>query len=309
MKISGFTFCRNADKLYYPIKQCIESALPLVDEFIVLIGDCDSDDRTIDIVESIHSDKIKIHRSSWDLKKYSKGTVHAQQTDAAKSFCNGDWLLYLQADEVLHEKDLPLIKAACQNNLHENRVEGFVLNYHHFWADYQHVAHGHTWYNQEIRIIRNVSQIHSYQSAQSFRWIENFDGVSYRKSTNTRKLFVKQIAAHIYHYGWVRPPALMTSKTNALDEIHSHVKVRLNAPFDFGILSKYRFFDGSHPSIMKAWMANFDWQDQLNYSQKKPLNRYAMKHEKFKYRMLSWVEKYLLFERKIAAFKNFILLK
>ena len=48
MKISGFTMVKNAAKLYYPIKQSIMSVLPIVDEFIVALGDCDPDDKTKD---------------------------------------------------------------------------------------------------------------------------------------------------------------------------------------------------------------------------------------------------------------------
>ena len=32
--ISGFSMCRNADSLYYPVKESIESVLPIVDEFV-----------------------------------------------------------------------------------------------------------------------------------------------------------------------------------------------------------------------------------------------------------------------------------
>ena len=106
MRISGFTFCKNADKLYYPIKQSIQSILPIVDEFIVNIGDCDDDDKTVELIESINSPKIKIIFSEWNLEKYPNGTENAHQTDIAKNACSGDWLFYLQADEVVHEKYL-----------------------------------------------------------------------------------------------------------------------------------------------------------------------------------------------------------
>ncbi len=40
MRISGFSMVRNADSLYYPIKQAIASILPIVDEFVLALGDC-----------------------------------------------------------------------------------------------------------------------------------------------------------------------------------------------------------------------------------------------------------------------------
>jgi len=84
MKISGFTMVKNADKLYYPIKQSIESILPIVDEFIVALGDNDDDDNTLALIESIDSDKVKIIRTVWDLNKYPNGMENAHQTDIAK---------------------------------------------------------------------------------------------------------------------------------------------------------------------------------------------------------------------------------
>ena len=52
MKISGFSMVKNATKLYYPIKQVILSILPIVDEFVIALGNCDENDysrREIDI--------------------------------------------------------------------------------------------------------------------------------------------------------------------------------------------------------------------------------------------------------------------
>ena len=67
MTISGFTMVRNATKLYYPIKQAISSILPIVDEFVVALGDCDPDDNTLEEIRSIGSDKIRIIQTVWDL--------------------------------------------------------------------------------------------------------------------------------------------------------------------------------------------------------------------------------------------------
>ena len=51
MKISGFTFIKNGQILGYPFVQSIESILPIVDEFIVNIGE--SEDETLKIINSI----------------------------------------------------------------------------------------------------------------------------------------------------------------------------------------------------------------------------------------------------------------
>ncbi|MEO9211214.1 MAG: glycosyltransferase family 2 protein, partial [Ginsengibacter sp.] len=100
MRISGFTMVKNATKLYYPVRESIESILPIVDEFVVALGDCDEDDHTLEEIKSIQSDKIKIVNTKWDTQIFAGGSEYAHQTDIAKSHCTGDWLFYLQSDEV-----------------------------------------------------------------------------------------------------------------------------------------------------------------------------------------------------------------
>ena len=107
MKISGFTMARNAELLYYPIAESIASILPVVDEFVVALGRGESEDRTREEIEQLASPKVRIVDTEWDTVAYPNGTEHAHQTDIAMRECSGDWLIYLQADEVVHEDDIP----------------------------------------------------------------------------------------------------------------------------------------------------------------------------------------------------------
>jgi hypothetical protein len=54
MKVSGFTFIKNAEMLGYPFIESIQSVLPIVDEFIIAVGD--SDGNTLEIIKSIKDD-------------------------------------------------------------------------------------------------------------------------------------------------------------------------------------------------------------------------------------------------------------
>ncbi|MFH2096257.1 MAG: hypothetical protein ABIJ16_11170 [Bacteroidota bacterium] len=315
MKISGFTMAKNADKLYYPVRESILSILPIVDEFIVAIGDCDADDNTRKLVESISSPKVKIIDTVWDLNKYPGGTENAHQTDIAREQCRGDWLFYLQADEVVHEKDLPVIRKRCTELLDDSETEGLLFNYRHFWGDFDHCHNSHAWYKKEIRIIRNHPDIHSWESAQSFRCIPEFDGKNYRQQEGTYKLKVRELNAFIYHYGWVRPPDLMAKKNKALDTIHKgEEKVRELEEqgayvFDYGPLNKIPEFRGTHPAVMKDWIEKTGWKDKLQYSGKIKPGRRKHKHERCKYRMLSYIENTFLKGRTIGGFKNYILVR
>ena len=318
MKISGFSMGKNALKLYYPMKQSVMSIIPLVDEFIIALGDSDEDDKTKEELLSIGSEKIRIIDTKWDIEEYPRGMEHAHQTDIAKSYCKGDWLFYLQSDEVIHESDLPVIKSRCEELFDNQEVEGLLFNYRHFWGDYDHYQDGHCWYRKEIRIIRNKPDIHSWESAQSFRRIPGFNGLNYRQQENTYKLKVAEVDAWVYHYGWVRPPSLMQSKIKVFsinhrgrESVDHQDKLRMyDNVFDYANLSYLRVFKGNHPEVMKEWIEQFNWQDQLRF--KGPALSYnpvRNKQERFKYRLLSWIEKNLLFGKRIGEFKNYKLLK
>jgi hypothetical protein len=310
--ISGFTMVKNATLLYYPIRQAIESILPIVDEFVVALGDCDPGDRTEEEIRSIGSDKIRLINTVWDTAAYPNGTENAHQTDIAKRACLGNWLFYLQADEVVHEKYLPVIRQRCNELADDPAVEGLLFDYVHFWGDYDHYQISHGWYKHEIRIVRNHPDIHSWGDAQSFRRIAGFDGKSYRQQHGTHKLKVAKSNAAIFHYGWVRPPDLMQRKKRTLDAMYHEAAAiakmfKDKTPdFDYGPLDRAARFEGTHPSVMKNWIARFDWKDKLDYSCKIKIVQH--KHDRLKYRLLTFVEQKLLGGRELGGFKNYELL-
>src|SRR5437879_11208998 len=123
MKVSGFTFCRNAVRYDYPVVESIRSILPIVDEFIVNVGRCE--DGTLELIRSIGDPKIRIVESVWDETLRKDGLIYSQQTNIALASCTGDWAFYLQADEVIQEDDQTRL---IEDVLQDLRTEdGYVL--------------------------------------------------------------------------------------------------------------------------------------------------------------------------------------
>src|ERR1051325_2492655 len=124
MKVSGFTFLRNGQKLGYPFVESIRSILPIVDEFVIALGP--SEDETEAMLGKIADPKIRIIKTTWNERirpDYSvKGFVYGQQKTIALFNCTGDWAFYLEGDEVVHEDDLPKIRAAMEKYLNDERV-------------------------------------------------------------------------------------------------------------------------------------------------------------------------------------------
>lgn len=301
MRISGFSFARNAEKLYYPLEASIRSVLPVCDEFVIAIGRGDPDDHTREIVAGINDPKIRILDTEWTDVERLKGWIFSQQTNLALDACTGDWCFYIQADEVVHEKDLPAIRSRCEQ-LRDNRaVEGLLFRYLHFWGDYDHYHISHTAYPKEIRIVRNGIGVQSVRDAQSFRR----DGA---------KMKVAAVAADIYHYGWVRPPSLMKQKNRAMDATYHgkdgaerlHGQVGTEPAFDYGLLGRLAVFNGTHPTVMKPWLERIDWKDQLQYTGKP---RSLHRHDRLKYRILTFIEQNVFGGRVRLGAKGYRLLR
>lgn len=128
MKTAGFTFIRNALKFDYPVAEAIRSVLPVCDYFVVAVG-C-SDDETLDLVRSIGDPKIRVLETVWDDSLREGGRVLAAETDKAFQAIppEFDWCFYIQADECVHEQDLPHIREQMLRYREDIDTEGFVFN-------------------------------------------------------------------------------------------------------------------------------------------------------------------------------------
>jgi len=299
MKISGFSFARNADKLYFPIQESIRSILPICEEFVIAIGKGDPDDRTRSIVAGIGDPRIRIIDTVWPRPGEGAGHIYSQQTNMALGRCTGDWCFYLQSDEAIHEKHLPVILKRCEELADDRDVQGLLFDFRHFWGDYGHVQAGHKWYPREIRIVRNGLGIASWHDAQSFR-------------LRGEKIKVAAVAAEVFHYGYVRPPRLMQRKSYSHYANYGGQRSAEEAfkdrpvEFDYGPLDRTIKFAGTHPAVMKHRIAAMDWKDTLRTSGKRS-TKYA--HDRLKYRLLTYIEEKLLGGKQIGGFKNYILLK
>ncbi|HHH50099.1 MAG TPA: glycosyltransferase family 2 protein, partial [Saprospiraceae bacterium] len=154
MKVAGFTIVRNAIKYDYPIIEAINSILPICDIIVIAVGK--SEDDTLNLIKNIDSPKIKIIETTWDDRLRKGGQVLAVETNKAFDAIpdDVDWCFYIQADEVLHEKYIPSLKATMKAQLNNPNVEGLLFDYQHFYGSYDFVGDSRKWYRKEIRVIR-----------------------------------------------------------------------------------------------------------------------------------------------------------
>jgi glycosyltransferase involved in cell wall biosynthesis len=261
MKVSGFTFIRNAIKYDYPVVEAITSVLPLCDEFVVAVGN--SDDNTRGLIESIGSPKIRITDTVWDDTLREGGRVLAVETDKAFDAlsADSDWAIYIQGDEVLHEQYLDTLREAMQQWKDHPDVEGLLLNYLHFYGSYDFTGDSRRWYRREVRVIRNDKSIRSYRDAQGFR-------------KNNKPLKVKPVNATMHHYGWVKPPEFQQAKQEYFHKLwHNDEWVEKKVPkaesFDYSSIDSLAKFTGTHPAVIQPRINRQNWQFTFDPTKKK----------------------------------------
>jgi hypothetical protein len=287
MKISGFTVVRNAVLMGYPVVQSIQSLLPIVDELIVCVGQ--SDDATRTLIAEIKDPKIKIFDTIWDTKKTTGGLILSEKTNEALKKCSHDWCFYLQADEVLHEKDYDNILSAVKEYDTDSRVQGLLFRYIHFYGSYHTVATARNWYRHEIRLVRKSSGIQSYNDAQGFR-------------VNNTKPFVKSVNASIHHYGWVKPPELMGEKNKLLSRWwHGNKRDLHFQNFQYRREYGMRRYKGTHPKVMKGLVESQKWI----FEPKMKLSDWTLKQ--LNYLASDLFER--IFKYRIGEYRNYRLLK
>ena len=74
-------------------------------------------------------------------------------------------------------------------------------------------------------------------------------------------------------------------------------------------MNRISVFKGTHPAVMQGKIEKMDWRKKLQYAGKPNPNRELHKHETFKYRFVSILEKILNGGNQIFGFKNYELIR
>lgn len=240
VKVSGFTIVRNAIKLDFPVEASIRSILPVCDEVVVNVGR--SDDETLDLVRAIDDPKIRILETEWDMTR--RNTVLGFETLRAMRACASPWGIYIQADEVLHERGAVELAQAIQRHDADARVEGLLVRYLHFYGGFETIATHRRWYRREVRAVRLDPglDIRPYQGAQGFR-----------VGPKHRKIRARLTSAEMFHYGWARPAQALREKRELGKTMYPWRDADERRPL-LAWVPGIQTFRGTHPAPSAAWI-------------------------------------------------------
>lgn len=273
MLISGFTFLKNGFVLGYPFIESIKSILPIVDEFVIALGD--GEDNTYEQLIALQKEypKIKIIPTIWCEMMTTRGYIYGQQKMIAQFNCSGKWAFYLEADEVVHEKDLAKIKQACIDYQDDESVEALVFDYLHFWGNSSTYLWSPSWYRSEPRIIK--SSIRTY-APDGLYWIV----VDSKKVGRYPK--GKKIGATMYHYGWVRSEQQAELKASKVKKYWNKTS---SDNIDYTQVDRYTLkkFTDSHPAVMGSYLSSskevINTAPDYKLTRKDIINRFRLKLE------------------------------
>lgn len=253
--VSGFSYVRNGFEYGVPFLESIQSILPICQEFVIAVGN--SSDGTKEAIENLHSDKIKIIDTVWDMNLKEGGKIFAQQCNIALDNIKGDWAFHIQADEVMHEKSLPIILKSIEEHKNNKKLDGFIFPFLHFWGDYEHIRNTRRVHKYEVRLFRNTQLVRSFKDSQGFRKYESLQQY-HQQEEKGLKLNVKKIDEPVYHYNGVRSKKAMAKKTNHFQSFYGLAQFEdkptedFEDTYDLNFVDRVMIFKGEHPLVMQS---------------------------------------------------------
>lgn len=295
MKIGAYTYVRNGIKMGYPFLQSIQSIINIVDEYVVVLGD--SDDGTREAILALALPKIVIVDTIWDMDLRKDGKLFAMQSNIGLDNVSGDWIIHLQADEVIHEQNLSALVSKIRQYDNDPRVEGLLFPFLNFRGDYNHIHTGRKSHRFEIRAFKRNPCIRSFKDSQGFRKYSSIE--AYNKGMKGKKLRVAKVDIPIFHYNYVRHPNLMKEKVKVFltfykdDESINKIFEGVDQ-FDYNEVDRLEVFQGTHPELMKEVISSQNWT--FHYDPSKC-------NSSFRHRILNKIEQWTGY--RIGEYKNY----
>lgn len=249
MLISGLSFIRNGIALGYPFVEAIRSILPLVDEMVVVVGE--STDGSREAIEAIGDPKIRIIDSVWPPRITPKASVLTHQTNLGLLHCRGDWVVYVQGNELFHERDLPKLRTMMTEHLDNPEVEGLLIERLVFFGDYRHFIRTYPdRFKYVVRAFKPWLGVYSITTAMNFAVFDKY-------GERGRPLRSLDTGIDMFRYGKLLTPEAMTYKLRNAPHKLCGDDVNFVADEYYQWLPRdcVRPYTGSHPAVMEARIA------------------------------------------------------
>jgi len=246
-KLCGVTLIKDGVKYDYTFKECILSLLECCDYTIVAY--VESEDNTLEILESIDSPFLKILRltnKDWNFYNDQRRLSYITNTAIKEAENLGfDYVLNVQSDEIVLPESYDIIRKALYDN-----SEGYMIRRVNLWG------------TPNLQL--NVPQ----EKLPCSNYVIRLAKVNYRSVDDAESIAVSECNINyaneikIIHYGFVRDRKVMKARCiNMQDNIFnmSNHDEKLDMADEF--VPELWFsendlmpIDFEHPPVMKEWV-------------------------------------------------------
>lgn len=262
--LSGFTLVKNATVREYPVEAVLRTLARACDEVVVNVGA--SEDDTLERIRSVDAPELRLLRREWPDEFGSHLKELSSESNRALDACRHDWALYLQADELIHEDDLPALRRALARAEADGRAEGLLFDYLHFHGSPDWVLEGRRRYRREVRVVRRGAGVRSVRDAQGFR----VGGAGGRKPR------VLRAGARIFHYGYVKSREGIDRKQRLWKRWFGQEPSE-DEGFTFHRYRGVRRFEGEHPAAIRPWLEGRSWPFEPDEAEPPPRDLRTLK--------------------------------
>lgn len=245
MTLAGILCIRNGDRLDYCWREAGQSLLGVCDELVIC--DCDSDDGTRQAMDewAAREPRITLCNFPW-TNPVATNKWWPEFQNYARQHAKSEWIIGLDADEILHENSYERVRDAANNR------EVLRCYRYNFWRDAQHlipigVCLGH----EVVRVCGSNMPIPSdYPIPEA-------------EETCAKAVMSK---VQIMHYGFLRKREAFFRKAREVHRIwHGSFDPRLEAAEKSegnwmthegvsGWENQLDDFKGTHPAVIHQWL-------------------------------------------------------
>lgn len=224
--ISGITLVSNPQ--WFPLRAVLASMVPVCSEIIVN-ADTTSEGTVETVRELAKEFPIQIVESAWCWEAKDQGQELARQANRAITEAIGRWVLYLQADEVLHEDEHETLRNYVEKAPAD--ISGFQIQRLYFFERFDTLRTD--WTQPLTRLFRKGSHIVAGDGMDTQRLWGNV---------------AKAYNVHIYHYSRIGDARTIVNRIMKLSSLF-HERDTLTPPpeYDFTRLWKYDSFSSDNP--------------------------------------------------------------
>jgi glycosyltransferase involved in cell wall biosynthesis len=191
---------------------------------------------------SIDTDeKIKVYHNPWEWRMgKNMGRI---QRSLAISHCTSDYIILLDADEVIHERDFDKIQEAMSLG-----HDCYSFRTLHFYRDFEHIKKGpnksdpgQVWYDHRPKMFKNNLGIFDMHDNKG-----NYSGLVTFKGIDCQEIS-KKTSIEIFHAGHVRSKEVYVDKQNKIEKsYHPEWKEK---DFDWD-MSGTQIYRNSFPKVL-----------------------------------------------------------